>query len=171
MKTKLVTTFTLMLLMVFNQSLKAQNEKIQTAFIFQLTRLVEWCPSGKQGNFTIGVLSDDATLLAELNSLQGRKVVEQSIMVKKLNSASEVGNVNIVFISKSKIGELDAVISKIGSNCTLIVSDKAGAAKQGAAISFIDDGGKIQFEVNRAYADKYSLKMNDQLIKLAKNVF
>jgi len=170
MRTKVLIITTVTLLFQ-GFGLKAQNEKVQTAFIFQLTRLVDWCQEGKQGNFVIAVYGDDNKLLTELQTLQGRKVVEQTIVVKKFSNLSEIERANIFFISKSRIDELSTVINKLGSSCSLVISDKSGAAKQGAAISFIEVDGKVQFEINKGYADRYSLKINDQLIKLARNVF
>jgi hypothetical protein len=171
MKSKFLIVLFITGAFLYNGNVNAQNEKVHTAFIFQLTRLIDWCQDGKQGNFTIAVYGEDAKLLAELQSLQGRKVVDQTIVVKKFTNLSEVEKANIIFVSKTKIDEMSNVIAKLGSSCSLVISDKAGAAKQGAAISFIDVDGKIQFEINKSYADRYSLKVNDQLIKLAKNVF
>ncbi len=162
----LLVAFTLQFLNVF-----AQIEKIQTAIIYQFTRQIEWCPSGKQGSFTIGVLSEDASILNELNSLQGRRVGEQAIEVKKLLSVQEAKNVNIVFVTKSKIDDLQQVLSGLGSSCTLVIADKPGAAGMGAGISFVEEGGRIQFEINKSFAEKHSLKVSNDLIKLAKNVF
>ena len=171
MKTKILFPILLIGLAVFANPVKAQVEKIQTAFVLQLTRLVEWCPMGKQGNFTIGVLCDNPKILSELNSLQGKKVINQTIEVKKLSSVSEVKSVNIVFVSRDKISDLQSIIAAIGVNCTLIIADKPGAAGQGAAISFIEDNGRIHFEINASYAEKHSLRINNELVKLAKRVF
>jgi len=152
---------------------QAQKEKLQTAFIFQLTRLIEWCPVGKQGNFVIGVLGDSPALMAELGALNGRKVVGQGIEVKVFSSVAEITSCNMLFIPNNRSGDLKAVVGKIGNNCTLIISDKAGAANQGAGISFVflDDQSKIQYEINRNYMSKYSLNVNEQLFKLAREVY
>jgi len=40
----------LVLMLMLSINANAQKEKLQTALIYQLTRLVEWCPEGKQGN-------------------------------------------------------------------------------------------------------------------------
>ncbi len=170
MRTK---TFILFLLVLCFKQFSAfgQIEKVQTAIIYQLTRLIDWCPSGKQGNFTIGVLSDDPSILNELSALQGRRVGEQTIVVRKLSSAQEATSANIVFVARTRIHELPVVISGIGTNCTLVVADQPGAASQGAAISFIEEGGRVQFEVNKSYVERHSLKVSNDLMRLAKNVF
>ncbi len=163
----------LLVLLFVGFTAQAQKEKLQTAFIFQLTRLIEWCPEGKQGNFVIGILGDAPALMAELSALNGRKVVGQAIEVRTFASAGDIVKCNMLVIPNNKSGELGAASAKVGSNCTLIISDKSGAANQGAGISFVflDDQSKIQYEISRGYMGKHSLNVNEQLFKLAKNVY
>lgn len=161
-----------LLVMVQGTTLKAQEiEKIQTAIIFQLTRLIDWCPNGKQGNFTIGLLGEETKLLNELNALQGRKVSDQPIVVKTITNLSDAGKINILFVPRSRAEEIPGLISAIGSTCTLVVADKPGAASQGAAISFVEVNGKVHFEINRSYAERHSLSVNNKLLELAMNVY
>jgi hypothetical protein len=163
----------LALLMISGYTANAQREKLQTAFIFQLTRLIEWCPAGKQGNFVIGVLGDAPATMAEFSALNGRKVAGQTIELQNFASVDNIVNCNILFIPASRSGDIKAAAAKIGKNCTLIVADKSGSAGQGAGISlvYLDDQSKIQYEINKSYMSKYSLNVNDQLFKLAKEVF
>lgn len=171
MKNRILFPIVLVALLLSNSVANAQNYKIQTAFLYQLTKLVDWCPNGKQGNFTIGVYGNDANMLNELNLLKGRKVAEQSIEIKQINDVSQCGTVNILFVPQAKISELQNIISVIGSGCTLVVADNPGAASKGAAVSFLENNGKIQFDVNKAYAQKHSLTINNKLLELATNVY
>jgi hypothetical protein len=171
MKAKGIIALNILALMLVSYIAKGQTEKIQTAIIFQFTRQIDWCMAGKQGNFTIGVLCNDYRILEELKQLESRKVADQPIVVKRINNLSEVSSANIVFVSSARVSELPNVIDIIGTNCTLVIADKPGAASQGAAISFFEENGKVQFEINRSYAEKHSLKVSNELIRLAKNVF
>lgn len=170
---KASSTLLLLALLFLGFSAQAQKEKLQTAFIFQLTRLIEWCPEGKQGNFVIGILGDSPALMSELSALNGRKVVGQTVEVRTFASAGDIANCNMLVIPSNKSGELSAVAAKVGNNCTLIISDKSGAANQGAGISFVflNDESKIQYEISRGFMSKHSLNVNEQLYKLAKNVY
>lgn len=173
MRTKFILSAILAVLFITANGAKvqAQNQKLQTAIVYQLTRLIDWCPNGKQGNFTIGLLGDDEVLLNELNSLQGRKVIEQPIVIKKISSVQESGTVNILFVARTRTADLPGVMSAIGSGCTLVVADKPGAANEGAAISLVEGNGKIQFEINKTYAQNHSLTMSNKLFELASKVY
>ncbi|PKP36207.1 MAG: hypothetical protein CVT98_08635 [Bacteroidetes bacterium HGW-Bacteroidetes-15] len=171
MKAKIIFTVMLMSLMGISQNLKAQHEKTQAAIIYQLTRLVDWCPTGKQGNFIIGVLCDEHNLLNELYALNGRMVSSQKIEVKKFTNINQVRTANILFVSNTKTCDLPKIITEIGNGCTLIIADKEGAAKEGAAISFIQKDGQLKFEFSSVYAEKHSLSINNKILDLAENVF
>ena len=139
------TVLAVLLVTANGEKVLAQNQKLQTAIVYQLTRLIDWCPNGKQGNFTIGLLGDDEVLLNELNSLQGRKVIDQQIVIKNISSVQESGTVNILFVARTRTNDLPSIMSAIGSGCTLVVADKPGAAGEGAAISLVENNGRIQF--------------------------
>jgi hypothetical protein len=111
--------------------------------------------------------------MAELSALNGRKVVAQTIEVRTFASTGDITNCNVLVIPSNKSGDLGAANAKVGSNCTLIISDKSGAASQGAGVSFVflNDESKIQYEISRGYMGKHSLNVNEQLYKLAKNVY
>ena len=176
MKTKTFTSLLSVFVMVFFLSLSinanAQKEKLQTAFLYQLTRLVEWCPEGKQGNFVIGVLGNDPALMAELKALSARRVGTQLIEVKSFASANDITNANVVFVPNSQFGNIGAVASKTSGFCTLIVAEQSGAANKGAGVSIVynERQSKLEFEI-KGYMQRKSLNVSDQLYNLATTVY
>ncbi len=155
------------LLIAFAFSTEAQVEKLQAFFIYNFTKYIEWPPDYQSGNFEIVVLGSSQidTYIKEIAS--SKKVGNQSIETKKISSASEISKCHIVFISKEKSGELQNVILKIGSNSTLIITEKDDLAGMGAAINFVIISDKQKFELNKRNAIKYGLKINNQLDGLA----
>lgn len=168
MKIKLLLlTFGLGITMLAN----AQREKIQCAYLYQFTRYIDWCPEYKTGDFVIGIFGD-SPLVAELEFMaKTKKVVSQNIVIKKYTSVSDIGDANIVIISSEKSGQLSSVLSKIGGKCMLVVADKSGLAKNGAAISFMEQDGKLLFELNKDFFASHHLNVSSTLVSLAKNVY
>lgn len=160
-------------LILFGLTAHAQKEKLQTAFVYQLTRLIEWCPEGKTGNFVVGVLGNNPALVTELNALQVRKVADQKIEVKSFASLGEVDKCNILFIPNASSDDIKAANSKIGNSCTLIIGDQEGDARIGAGISiiFLKESSKIQYEISKSFMSRHSLNVNDQLYKLATKIY
>lgn len=151
----------------------AQKERLQTAFIFQLTRLIEWCPDGKQGNFVIGVLGNEPALMAELAALKSRRVGTQEIEIVTFNNVADITRANIIFVSDGQFDNIGAVGEKVTGFCTLIVSDRPGSAGRGAGVSiaYNQREGKLEFEIQRSYMRRNSFNVNDQLYNLASRVY
>lgn len=159
----------LLLFGVFFQA-NAQKEKIQSAYIYQFTKLIDWCPSGKTGNFVIGVLGN-ASINSELTGLSGKKVGTQAIEIKTFATVAEIDKCNLLFIPSNKSNYLNAVNKKIGKNCILVITEKYGLAKEGASINFIEEGGKIAFELNKTSLSDHSFTVNVKLMSMAKAVY
>ena len=103
----------------------AQKERIQSAYIYQFTKLIKWCPAYVSGDFVIGVLGS-SPITTELNELKGKAVASQTIVIKTFASVSEIEKCHIIFIPIGVSGKLSAVNAKIKRNCTLVVTEKAG---------------------------------------------
>ncbi len=150
--------------------IRAQVEKVQAAYIYQFTKLIEWCAEKRTGDFTISVLGS-AAITANLTGLNGKTVGSQKIVVKTFANISEIDNCNILFIPMAKSGQLGAVNNKISNSCTLVITEKSGLAKSGSSINFIEVDGKIVFEVSNEAMSKHSLTASAKLLSLAKTVY
>lgn len=151
----------------------AQKEKLQTAFIYQVTRLIEWCPEGKEGNFIIGVVGNEPALITELNALSARRVGSQQIEVKTFSSVGAITKANILFVPDSQFDNIGAIASKASGFCTLIVAEQSSAANKGAGISLVYNTrqSKLEFEINRSYMRRNSFNVNEQLYSLATSIY
>ena len=165
MKKRFFTICLLVTAFVFTS--KAQADKLQAFFIYNFTKYIEWPADYQSGNFEILVLGNSTIDIYLKEIALSKKVGNQTIEIKKISSAGEISKCHILFISKEKSGELQNVISKIGSNNTLIITEKDGLASAGAAINFVIISDKQKFELNKRNVTKYGLKINNQLDGLA----
>lgn len=141
--------------------------KAQSLFIYNFSRLIEWPAADKQGDFVIGVLGS-SDIFSELETFcTGKKAGLQNFAVKKFKDVSEITKCQILFISYSKTASIPDVLSKIGSDATLLVAEKKGAIESGAAICFVLTEDKLKFEMKSANATKQGLKINSKLEEMA----
>lgn len=168
-----ISAFTLVFLLFLSINANAQKEKIQTAFLYQITRLIEWCPEGKEGNFIIGIVGNEPTITSELQALSARRVGGQLIEVKTFSSVDAITKANIVFVPDSQFDNIDAIVSKTSGFCTLIVAEKYGASRKGAGISIVYNSrlSKLEFEINKSYMRHNSLNVSNQLYDLATSIY
>jgi hypothetical protein len=160
-------------LLFVSLNVNAQKEKLQTAFIYQLTRLVEWCPEGKEGNFVIGVVGNEPALMAELAALSIRRVGTQQIEIKTYASVADVVVSNIIIVPDSQFDNIKDISAKVANSCTLIISERAGGANRGAGVSIVynDKVSKLELEINKNYMRRNSLNVNDQLYSIATTIY
>lgn len=148
-------------------TLTAQNTaKIQSIFIYNFIKLIEWPASYRTGNFNIAVLGNDA-IYDELSALaQAKKAGNQTIVVKKINSLGELSNPHILYVPKSQSGQIENAKAAIGKKSVLLISDDGDGTSKGADINFIIVDNKPKFEISPAGAQAKSLQVSSNLINL-----
>lgn len=144
------------------------NAKIKAMFIYSFTRYVEWPSDYKQGNFVIGVMGS-GSLVSELDKManSGKRAGSQAIEVKSFATSSAISRCHMLIVPSDFKGNLAEVLAKIKGQSTLIITEKAGMAKSGAAINFVVQNNKQAFELNKSNAEKYDLKVSSNLLTLA----
>jgi hypothetical protein len=155
------------LLLSFTFTASAQIEKMQAAFVYNFTLLVSWPASYQSGDFTIAVLGT-SPINKELEEMaKQKKAGNQTIVIKKITSADEIGKAQIVYIPDSQKGKIADVVSKTSGNSTLIVTESDGAIEKGSIINFTLVQEKLRFELSESKASARNLKLAVNLVKLA----
>ncbi len=144
---------------------------MKTMFIYGFTKNIEWPLNYKEGNFVIGVIGN-SNLSSELNNLAStRRAGNQAIEIKKFQSASSIEKCHMLIVSPDHTSDFQEILNKVKNGSTLLITEKAGLARQGSAINFIVQDNKQAFELNKGNAEKYDLKVSTSLSTLAVNVY
>ncbi len=143
--------------------------KVFVGFINHFTKFVQWPDDKKSGDFVIGVLGD-SPITTELQVLAGKTVGAQKIVIKNFSNESSIIPCHILFVSETASKSLASAAAKASSNKTLIITEWIGAAKKGADINFIEDGGSIKFEISNNANNAHGLKIASKLKELGKVV-
>ncbi len=145
----------------------AQIPKLQSIFIYNFTKYIEWPASYNTGNFVIGVLGQ-SPLIKELNNLSKlKKAGNQPIVITRFHNVEEISKCNILFVPTNKSSQINDITNKLKGKSTLIITEKKGMAKQGAGINFVIIDNKQRFELNKANILKCNLKVSPSLVNLA----
>jgi len=165
------TTFILLLsvmaLPVFAQ--KASEYQVKAAFLFNFSKFLEWPPQamGQPGEpFVIGVLGADpfGTYLNEI--IEGEKINEHPMTVKRYSNVEEVDRCHILFINVP--GKTSEVISALKGKNILTVSDEIDFDKNGGIIRFFTENETIHLEINIKAAKAANLDVSSKLLRIAK---
>jgi len=145
----------------------AQMAKVQAGFIYNFTNYTEWQEADLGDAFVIGVFGNTPTTEA-LRLLEGKRTIKNKpVFIKTYATIGQIGKCHILYIPRDRSGSLDLVISKIGTNATLIISEKDGLAALGAGISFRMVNGKLAFDINPTAIIKQRIRVLPKLVSLA----
>ena len=147
------------------------NARIKSIYIYNFTKYLEWPEDYKEGNFVIGFIGSNTSLLTELSKMAGTKQVgNQAIQIRNISSIDNSDKFNIIYILTEKSVQLSEVLSKMKGKSTLIITDKPGLAKQGACINFVVVDSKQKIELNKTNIAKSNLKVATTLVTMATEV-
>jgi hypothetical protein len=158
-----------MILMMGAGVMNAQetNYKGYTLFIYNFMKYVEWPEAQSTGDFTLAVVGDspinkELEMLAATKKLKGR-----SIVFRRYNTAEEALQAHLVFVPASKSSVVKLLREQTKGRPLLIVGEREGLARKGAAISFVTlEDDALKFDINRQALEQNNLRAASQLVSL-----
>lgn len=151
---------------------KFEEYKVRTAFLYNLARMVEW-PSDKLANANtpfIFCLFGEDFFGDMLDSLKNKTVKNRSLFLKRNVSLKELGQCQLLFISRSESERLSNILPYVENLPVLTVSDVSGFVEQGGIVNLPTQGTRIQIEVNLQAAKKAGLIISSRLLSVARIV-
>lgn len=147
----------------------AQKEKYESLFIYNFTKYIKWPDGYNPGNFVIGVIGNSSIFesLDEMATTKKKTSSGANLVVVKYQSVDAIENCNILFVSSNVLDKLAEIENHTSDKPILIVTDTPGMATKGAVINFIEQDGKIKFELNEAKARERKLVISGSLTTLA----
>ena len=160
---KFFILFVLILSTVSSLFATSTPEQIKTLFVFNFIKYIEW--ETKPTTYTIAYYGDDDALFAAFTQMAEQKSVGNTkITVERLSQISKASNYHLAYISEGYSGLIEQLPELKN---TVVVSEKDGLAKKGSYINFVNQEGKIRFEVNKSKFLASNVKISSQLLSLA----
>ncbi len=144
--------------------------EIKAAYLYNLVNFVYW-PESKdvQEPFVIEILGNpvlarNLELLTRGETLRGRRII-----VRTINSVSEIGECQILFVDRSKEKEFSPrLLDGLSKKHVLTVGNSPEFIKKGAMVGLISSGRRILIAVNQRLAKKAGILFSSKLLKVAK---
>ncbi|CAE7410429.1 unnamed protein product [Symbiodinium microadriaticum] len=141
-----------------------EEAKFKALFLMKFCEYIEW--PGGNGNLVIGVMDSD-DVGNELLTFASQK---DNIQVKRISSANEAAQCNIVFVSGSAKKNLGSIAQRIGSNSTLLVADDEKKMDEGADIGFFLEDNKLRFVISKSNIESKKMLPSSKLLALGKAI-
>lgn len=148
----------------------AKEYEVKAVFLLNFAQFVEWpeetFPSA-DAPLTIGILGDDpfGAILDRL--VQGEKVKNRALAVKRFKRVEDAKGCHLLFISRSERARVPQILAQLGKTSVLTVGETDQFAQQGGVINLRLKGDNVRFEINMDAADRGLLKISSKLLRLA----
>jgi hypothetical protein len=147
-----------------------QEYQIKAVFLFNFAQFVSWPASAfpdAESPFVIGVLGKDPFAGALDEAVRGEKLKGRSFVIEHYNRAEEIKSCHILFVSRSEVARLPAILSALKGRSILTVSDADGFVEHGGIIRFVTEQNKVRFRINLDAAKAADLVLSSKLLRPA----
>jgi len=141
--------------------------KSYSLFVYNFIKYIEWPENKSSGDFVVGVLGD-SPIIKDLEKLAATKKAKgKNIVIKKFATPEQVTECQLLYVASSKSGSIKAMKDFSKNKAMLIVGEREGLARKGAALSFVTlEDDVLKFDINKAEIEQHNLKIPGALIQL-----
>jgi len=152
------------------QSPRASEYQLKAVFLFNFVQFVDWpaaAAADSQLPLVIGILGDDPFGAFLDETVRGERLGARPIQVRRYRQVTDIGECNILFISRSERERVPEIVSGLKNRPVLTVSDADAFANRGGMIQFIKDKNRIRLRINLEAAQAAHLTISSKLLRVA----
>lgn len=151
-----------------------REARIKAVLILRMIKFVEWPAEALTRGDPLRICTwGDGAGSAALHGLQGQKVREQEVRVRKVQSSPSLDTrgCHVLYVTEAVRAEVNATaLYGSGSRALLTISDMPDFSKRGGIISLVQEDNKMGFEVHLRHARAGGLQIGAPLLGLARSV-
>ena len=143
---------------------------VKALYVYYFARFVEW-PAiafpAPNAPIRIGIIGDTAfaSLLADI--VKDKTIQEHSIAVTNLKWPADLNSYQILYVASSEQRRFAQIEETVKQQPVLTVTEVDEDARIKGIMNLFIAGGKVQFDVSLARAEKAGLQISSKLLRLA----
>jgi len=147
------------------------EEAVKAIFLYRFAGYVTWpAPTANAPQFTIAVLGAENVAEQLKEFLPQHPIQGRPARVATIQSLSQLGDAQIVYIGPDFAGKLSVLIEALKDRPILIVTDQPGALEEGSTVNFLLEEQHVRFEISIAAAKRSGLLIGSGLLAVAERV-
>ncbi|WP_353238593.1 YfiR family protein [Limnohabitans sp.] len=149
-----------------------REARIKAVLVLRLLKFVDWPPENAlrmSESLQICTWGESPTEAA-LQSLQGQKIRDREVRVRKVSTPLDTRGCHVLFVSEMVRDVTPAQLYNSGSAAVLTISDMPDFNKRGGIINLVRQENRIGFEIQLRYAREQRLQIGSPLLDLARVV-
>lgn len=144
--------------------------EVKAAFLYNFTRFIDWPEeafSSPDSPVVIGVLGEDPFDGALEAAIRGKKVGARPIHLRHARNVNELGNVHMLFVSRSESQILPRILRALRLRPVVTVSDIPEFTSSGGMIRFYMRGRRVAFEINTEATAEAGMRVSSRVLNVA----
>lgn len=151
-------------------ALEQSEAAVKAAFIYNFTKYTEW-PAEAADTLQLCLIGKPDPLLRAVMELQGKQSQGRNILVRSADhEAGALNGCRVLVVGASEEGRVAEILHDVRNQPALTVSEIDHFIDAGGMIGLVVNNARVQFEINAQAAERASLKLSAQLLKLAQRV-
>lgn len=146
---------------------REQEYNLKAAFLYRFLDYVDLNGGNNMEPLHVAILGESEIYEPLTEISRTKKAGTRVITVRQVNSVTEIGNSQIIFVSRNYKFPIDVVTNRLSDRPALIVSEQKGELEKGSHINFIVAENKLKFEVNLGTASRAGIRIGSQLLQHA----
>ena len=146
--------------------------QVKAAMVYSIAKFVDWPAdtfADANAPFTICVMGK-GLLVTGIESLKGQNVKNRKVLIRQVTKTEEAEGCQILLIGDSARRQAPEMLNRLGKQSTMTISDLPNFAENGGVVGFVEDEGKVRFEINLGAAQHSRIHISAQLLRLAKKI-
>jgi hypothetical protein len=155
------------------QTSPAHEYQLKAVFLFNFSQFTKWPANSfpaQSSPLIIGVLGADPFGEALELAVANESVNGHPLSIRRYNQVKDVGLCHILFIAYNDKELLRQTFRALEGKNVLTVGDAPGFIEQGGMIRFVNENGKIRFQINAEKTRGENLLLSSKLLRLAEIV-
>ena len=150
----------------------AGEYEVKAAYLLNFARFVEWRPDALAAGapLQIAIVGKNPFGRALEHVLRGKTANGHPILLRQLQWEDHLASYHIVFISTSEETHLGEILSRLGQQNVLTVSDIDRFSLRGGIVEFRMVGNRVRFDINRGPANGAHITISSKLLSVARAV-
>jgi hypothetical protein len=142
------------------------NYQVYALYVINIARYSQWPVSNTEFRITV---VGKSKIFEELNKHAATKNINGApLRVTQSESITDLGNVNIIYLSDGKSGMLEDILKMTQGKPIMIIAEREGMVKKGAGFSFVlMDNNTLRFDINNSELEKHQIRVSKSLSSLA----
>jgi hypothetical protein len=150
----------------------ASDATIRLGFLLNFARFTEWPAAVLDASapMQICLAPGDAEMTQELPMLTNQQVQGRTVLARLVTAPSTTGDCHLLYLPADLPGSVDPYLRAAERSAMLTVSDHPDFIEHGGIIGLALSSGRYRFDINLQSAKRANLRLDVQLLKLAKSV-